>query len=119
MLTFDDERHEYRWNGLVVPGVTSVIEHTLKSFEGVPRRYLVPAQERGTFVHRATELFDLGELDESELQEEQYGGYLRAWKGFCEATEPNWIAIEEMDYSRLFGFAGTLDRRGYLPKYKR
>lgn len=117
MLTFDDAKHEYRWNGLVVPGVTSVIS-PLQDFSRVPADILSAAQERGAYVHRMTELYDLGELDEAAMLASPahaiYHGYLRAWKAFLAEYDAVWDEIEKMGYSRRYGFAGTWDRAGKL-----
>ena len=50
MLTFDAEKHEYRWNGQLVPGVTSILE-PLTDFSFVPPDVLRAAQDFGTAVH--------------------------------------------------------------------
>lgn len=118
MLTFNAERHEYRWNGAVVPGVTSLLK-PIHDFSGVPADVLRNAQERGTYVHRMTELYDLGQLDEAanaEVADGLYARYLIGWKKFLGDHEPNWSEIEEMGYSKLYGYCGTWDRAGRLGK---
>ncbi len=114
MLTFDDASHTYRWNGRTVPGVTSLLQ-PIHDFSKVPADVLRMAQERGTYVHRMTELFDLGELDEdanASVADGLYARYLVGWKRFLVDYAPNWAEIEEKGYSKLFGFAGTWDRAG-------
>lgn len=116
MLTFDADRHLYFWNGEVVPGVTRILA-PIHDFSKVPQDVLAAAQHRGTYVHRMTELFDLGTLDADALANVEGGrwmGYLRAWRSFVEDHEPNWTEIEQPGYSRLHGYAGTWDRRGVL-----
>lgn len=118
MLTFDDPTHVYRWEGNKVPSVTGFLE-PIHSFAGVPPDILRAAQERGTYVHQLTELYDLGDLDEVALGGVAGGiylGYLRAWKSFLEDYEPNWDEIEVMGYSQRYGFAGTWDRHGTLAR---
>lgn len=83
----------------------------LHTFAGVPEDVLERARHRGSFVHRMCELDDLGDLVEDESIE-PYRGYLEAWRSFRTLYAPNWEGIEERGYSRLFGYAGTLDRRG-------
>jgi hypothetical protein len=114
MLTFDEARHEYRWNGVVVPSVTQCLDR-LHSFAGVPFEVLEAAKERGTYVHAMCELFDMGDLDEP-LVPKEYLGYLDAWKRFIDDYEPNWSGIEVRGYSQRFAFAGTEDRHGTLAK---
>jgi len=118
MLTFDEARHEYRWDGKVVPSVTQCLEH-LHSFAGVPFDVLEAAKERGTYVHKMCELFDLGDLDEEAnalVDGGAYVGYLAAWKKFVADYEPNWAGIERKGFHRLLAYAGTEDRDGTLAK---
>lgn len=115
MLTFDEATHTYRWNGQRVPSVTSLLR-PIHDWSKVPPEILRAAQARGTYVHRMTELYDLGELDEernAQVAGGLYVGYLRAWKAFLTDFSPTWGEIEKMDYSRL-GYAGTWDRWGQL-----
>lgn len=112
-LSFDSDLHEYRFGGVVVPGVTSLLQQ-LHSFAGVPMEVMDRARDRGTDVHLATELFDLGELDEAHLAAEdpEVMGYVRGWKCFVRDCAPNWSAIEAKVYHPIFRYAGTLDRNG-------
>ena len=111
MLTFDDKAHRYFWNGIPVPGVTTLLR-PIHNFDGVPASVLEEARRRGTYVHRMTELHDAGDLDEEALRRgpgARYLGYLRAWKDFIEQHEVEIIESEERGYCSL-GFAGTWDR---------
>lgn len=115
MLTFDDPTHTYRWRGQVVPGVTSILS-PLTDWSKVPRDILLAAQQRGTYVHRMTELYDLVQLDEGAIlaspEHAVYHGYLRAYKAFLDEYDPVWHEIEQMGYSERHGYAGTWDRAG-------
>lgn len=116
MLTFDDPTHTYRYNGVVVPGVTSLLR-PIHDFSKIPPDILADAQHRGTYCHKMTELYDLGNLDEqanAQVEQGRYIGYLRAWKEFLEDYRPDWWEIEHMDYSRRYNYCGTWDRRGTL-----
>lgn len=114
MLTFDEPTHAYHWEGKRVPSVTGFL-HPIHNFDGVPPAILAAAAARGTYVHRMTELYDLGELDEeanASVDGGSFIGYLRAWKDFLEMYEPNWGEIEQMGYHKQHRFAGTWDRHG-------
>lgn len=115
MLTFDHERHEYRHAGVLVPGVTSLLQH-LHSFAGVPLDVLQAAQERGTAVHAACQFFDEEDLDEEQLQASSpmVFGYLCGWKKFMAERAPTWNAIEQPVYHPTLRYAGTPDRFGVL-----
>lgn len=114
-LSFDEPSHAYHFEGNRVPNVTLLLDK-LHTFAGVPIEILEAAKRRGSFVHRMTELEDLGDLDEDDEALVPYLGYLKAWRAFKVAYAPNWVAIEERGYSRRFKFAGTLDRRGVFER---
>lgn len=113
-LTFDEASHTYRYDGRVVPSVTQLLDK-LHDFSGVPEAILTAAKERGTYVHQMCEMFDRDELDIPRVPE-QYLGYLNAWEAFTVEYGPVWAGIEDRGYSRHFGYAGTMDRRGTLPR---
>jgi hypothetical protein len=110
MLTFDDERHVYRWNGDIVPGVTSVLDR-LSNFEFVSAADLERARKLGSAVHTATELDDRGDLDEATVSP-VVEPYLAAYRKFRAEVAPKWERIEERVFHPLHGYAGTLDRVG-------
>lgn len=109
-LTFDKTTHTYRYNGNVVPGVTTILQ-PLTNFDNVPPHVLQAASDFGTAVHLMCELNDLGELDVSSVDDALIP-YLRAWQKFSDDHQVEWDAIEEQVYHQTLGYAGTLDRRG-------
>lgn len=111
-LTFEPESHVYRLDGRVIPNVTRVLE-PLAELWRVPRDVLEAAQVRGTRVHRVCELDDLGTLDESSVNE-ALRGYLDAWRKFKREHDftPDLIETRVVHLAR--GYAGTLDRTGYM-----
>lgn len=111
MLTFNEELHQYQFNGVVKPSVTQVLG-ALSDFSLVPRDVLAAACARGSYVHTLTEYHDEGDLDHTSIGE--YAGYLDAWVKFCADHEAKWDGIEVRGYSERFGYAGTLDRFGTL-----
>lgn len=109
-LTFDEATHTYRFGGNVVPGVTSVLA-PLTNFDRVPPHVLAAAADFGKAVHRACELDDLGELDESTL-DPALAPYLQAWRQFSADHEVQWLQIEQPTYNATMRYAGTPDRVG-------
>jgi hypothetical protein len=99
MLTFEEQGHVYRWNGTIVPSVTSILK-PISGMDQIPEFRLEPARRRGNYVHRMTQLYDEGRLDEATMARTEYD---------CE-----WFEIEKMGYSEQFGFAGTWDRLGLV-----
>ena len=113
MLTFQSEGHEYRWNGVLVPSVTQVLQRC-HSFGFVDAATLEAAQDRGTYVHSLCELDDKGELDEDEERDGEFYGYLLGWRKFVAQYKPNWSLIETRLFSNHMRIAGTPDRIGSL-----
>jgi hypothetical protein len=112
-LIFDPDAHLYTLDGKPVPGVTRVLEATGMinyDFLGARRSYYL---ERGRKVHQATHADDEGRLDETGESEEVMG-YVAGWRSFRRdyGFVPN--RIEQRVCSRRLGYAGTLDRTGYV-----
>lgn len=115
MLTFDKPTHTYRWQGVVVPSVTQVLESACR-FEFVTPEDLEAAQRRGTYVHEMTELSDTDALDDDAERDGPHWKRLLAWRKFVADYEPNWAAIETLGFSKLYRYAGTVDRLGVLER---
>lgn len=114
LLTFDQERHEYRLDGRKVPGVTEVLDQ-LVDFRFVKAEVLERARRLGTAVHVACELHDKGTLDESTVVP-AVAPYLAAYRKFLAEVAPEWRGVEEKVCHELHRYAGTLDRRGFVFK---
>ncbi len=108
MLTLSED-HKYSKNGVLLDGVTSIIamEGGSPGLEWIDPWYL----ERGSMVHIATALYDLGTLDEETI-DDRIRGYLDSWKRYRETQKFNYAPqhIEVMLADILYGYAGTLDR---------
>lgn len=113
MLRFDEEQHRYFLGQRELPSVTHVIDHVLQDLARIPPDMLLAARERGTAVHKACELADLGTLDWSTLDVALFP-YVEAWERFKVETRFVPIRIEERIYSEVYGYAGTLDRIGSM-----
>lgn len=66
---------------------------------------------RGSAVHRACELDDLGDLDESSVSE-GIQGYLEAYRRFKGECRVKWSAIERPLTHLQYAYRGTPDRVG-------
>lgn len=112
MLTFDEELHEYRFNGVVIPSVTTIISAVgLYEFDHVAAETLDVAAARGKVVHRCIEWYELGTLDESSIDPELYGyfeSYLATKAAGLLPERPE--SVEKRLFSRRFRYAGTLDQ---------
>lgn len=106
-VEFVRESHEYRLNGRVLISVTQ----TLKRVGYIKHREAgMFYANRGTAVHSATEFFDRGTLDLSDL-DERLLPYLEQYRDFKEASGMEIDAIEERFAVEAKGYAGTRDRR--------
>ncbi|MEO2054703.1 MAG: hypothetical protein ABGX83_05330 [Nitrospira sp.] len=102
-----DENHIYRVDGIRKPSVSAILQSTGIVDTTFFTEY---GATRGTFAHKATELHDLGDLNEDDLDKTLLP-YLEAWKRY--RAESGFVPsmIEKKLYSRL-GFCGTIDRFG-------
>jgi hypothetical protein len=108
-LTFDEATHTYRYNGEKVDSVTQIIEAAgLTDFSMVDRETLRLAQERGTRVHAACALDDMGALDDESVDPSELG-YLAAWRIFRSTVVARIEAVEQAVYHPTLRYAGRLD----------
>lgn len=106
-LEFNEEKHEYRMDGNVVPHVTGIIAD-LTDYGMIPPDRLEQARQKGTIVHKMIELHSQGKLGEFEIP-----GWLepvvRQWEQFVHDTQFNVIASERRVFHPKFRYACTLD----------
>lgn len=112
MLTFDQEKHEYHFDGKPVPGVTSLLAG-LTDFSFVSDEDMAAACYRGTAAHLCCELHDLGTLNEAAL-DPAWRPYLDAWIKFKEERSFAVVLNEHRVFHPVLKYAGTLDRFGML-----
>ncbi len=110
-LTFDAERHEYRFAGRRVPSVTQIIGLT-----GMidTQWFTEAAAWRGSVVHRCCELDCKGTLVEATVDPAAFG-YLAAWRAWKQGVGFVSDQIERRRYHADLGYCGTPDRIGTLP----
>lgn len=115
-LIFDEDTHTYRYDGQLVPGVTSILECVgLSDFSMVPPDILEQAKAFGTEVHRATEKLDRNEDILTEISEIS-GLYLCHYIKFLNDLDVKIIDIEKRVFCEKFLYAGTLDRIAVFKK---
>jgi hypothetical protein len=113
-IEFDEANHLYFIGGKPMPAVSEILRPLL-DFSRIPPDALEFARERGTAVHKATELHDLGMLDEDSI-DDHVRPYLDAWKQFRSDTGFYPTLIEHRVYSETYGYCGTIDRQGVMTK---
>ena len=108
-LIFYDDMHRYEVDGEELPSVSQISRFASREVYGEISQYkLDNACERGSAVHKATEVLD--KYKECEVTED-IETYLRAYvqfkKDFCVG---DYVAIEKPLASETLKFAGTIDR---------
>lgn len=114
MLTFDEQRHAYEWDGKPVPHVTGVIGF-LTDYSRIPPDALERARQQGVAVHRMVELDCRDDLDVESLPE-WMAGYYAAWRKFVAETGFRMLLSEQRVYHAKLGYAGTLDLCGVMER---
>lgn len=105
-LSFDGEHHIFTVNGEVIPSVTTVLK---KARLTPDYSFLDPwYAQRGTYVHRATELWESGTLDEDTV-DPQIKPYLDAYKSFRGDCLVNVTGQEVRLWHPVYKYAGIID----------
>lgn len=113
MLAFDKPKHEYRWNGAIVPHVTGV----LASMGLYPPYPDDGSAARGSIVHEVIAAYLRGVLDVEAWRkydqalhpEQRVSPYVDAAIQFVRDSALKPIKIEERMYCPKLGVAGTVD----------
>ena len=115
-LDFDPDLHVYRYEGVIVPGVSDIMA-PIVDFGGVPRDVLRRAADRGSKAHLATELWDLEDLDEESLAPALVP-FLEAHIRFRRESGFAPEHIEQTIWHPRYRYAGTADRFGRLGRWR-
>jgi hypothetical protein len=113
-ITFEPEEHLY-WYGMErIPSVSEILRPlTERYIAQIPEVQLNWKRDLGLAVHKACELLDKGQLDESSL-DDRIVPYLEAYKTFTVDHRPEWSAIETIVFEPEERYCGTLDRAGEM-----
>ena len=109
-LLFFDEGHKYTIDGEELPSVSELTRFISREIYGdVGQFNLDRAADRGTAVHKATELLD--KYGTAEIDED-ISPYLKAYIAFRKEHKCEWQKIEYATHHPENLYAGTLDRVG-------
>ena len=109
-LLFFDEGHKYTLDGEELPSVSQLTRFISREIYGdVGQFNLDRAADRGTAVHKATELLD--KYGTAEIDED-IAPYLQAYIAFRKEHMCEWQKIEYATHHPNNLYAGTLDRVG-------
>ncbi len=102
---FDEKEHKYSYDGKQLPSVTTVIKEVL---DIQYPDYAIYHATRGTYVHKAIELYLNGTLDFSSV-DKTIKPYLDSFIKFQEKAKIEPILLEERFADKDITFAGTVD----------
>lgn len=112
ILSFNEDSHEYQVNGEIIPSVSEIIRFISREVYGdVVQSVLDNAADRGTRVHKATQMIDV--VHEVECDEDIVP-YVQAYVQFLRDHKPQWEHIEKSFFNPSKMYAGTCDRVGIL-----
>lgn len=105
-IKFNQEKHRYTLNGVVIPGVTTIISDVLfyDMYKGVSKEIIEKAKIRGKNVHEAIENEDDYNLNDPEEKKSYY-----KWLYLKNKFKINPIHNELIVYSKKYNYCGTLD----------
>lgn len=115
-LSFDAATHSYFFDGIRIPSVTRVLDHSgIVSYDVVRREILERKSRIGTCVHLAAQYYDLDELNLSSV-DDSIRGYFDGWCKFRRETGFVPRMIEERHMATVNGmqYGLTVDREGLL-----
>jgi hypothetical protein len=111
-LVYYDKNHKYEVDGEEYPSISEICRFIAKEIYDDLNQFKVDsAGDRGSNVHKATELID--KYGSAEIKP-SIAPYINAYIQFLQDYEPNWTAIEKAYASEEYKFAGTLDRLGFI-----
>jgi hypothetical protein len=121
MLTFEADTHTYRWNGVKVPGVTTIIGDYIRIEAGgvlyhvdrhtgqvIRSDVMEDAAAKGHDLHRCCQLTIQGGLDKEALDAD-YQRPVAQFEKWLELYKPQILYTECPFYSARYGYAGTID----------
>ena len=106
-LTFEEDSHTYRLDGLIIPSVTTLMKPLSQAYYGgIDAKVLGQAADRGSAVHSAIDLYSkYGVID----IEPEFEGYFEAFRAWVKDFEVKPYATETRTYNRSLLYAGTVD----------
>jgi hypothetical protein len=115
MLKFDEASHVYKYEGKVIPSVTTVLKHQGAGvdYSAIPAEVLKKAADRGTEVHRIIENY-YKDGDPMKSPDKDVNKFLKGARNFAESGVFQCLHSEEKLFCDIFWFAGTVDLIGLV-----
>lgn len=117
-LSFDPVAHTYYIDGVVCAGLTKTLQDAgIYNYQFIRQDILQRAAKFGSAAHKATELWDKGNLDMKTV-DDALVPYLEGWIQFRQDFGFEPVRIETPVYSLRYRYACTPDRFGIITKGK-
>ena len=118
-IEFNEEKHEYTFEGEKVPSVSEILSPLSADRYGmITSMVLAEAARRGKIVHALTEAVDYGLSLDGDEDAVEFEAYVEAYCAFLLEHEVEWELAEEIvSYSggrEKPIYAGTVDRYGTI-----
>jgi len=107
-LSFDEEHHIFTVGGEIIPSVTSIIRKAGLTPDWSQIDNIEWYAQRGQYIHRATELWEQGALDEDTVDDE-IRPYLDAYKSFRDDYPIKVVGQEVRLWHPQYRYAGIID----------
>jgi hypothetical protein len=108
------EGERFLLEGRPIPRLTEVLQGLgIVDYNAIPKNVREFALHRGSMVHRATELWDLGTLREETL-DPVLAPYLDGWRKAVHDLNLAWENIEVRRINRIYWFVCKPDRDGTM-----
>jgi hypothetical protein len=113
MINFDEPNHRYYLeDGRIVPSVTQILSMMGKSSAFYKDN---GAKERGTLIHKITQLFESGDgFNIFDVEDYSLLPYLEHYQAIKDILNPTYTGIEQLVFNDKLFYAGTLDRKGTI-----
>ena len=106
-LKFEEKRHVYRLNGIMIPSVTTIMKPLSQTlYKGVDEDMLSKAAHKGTVVHNAIENYFLYGVEDIDMT---YWLFFKAFMDWVKDYNPEPLHNEFAVYHKALRYAGTVD----------
>jgi len=113
-LTFQEEGHIYKVDGVEIPSVTQVLKAAgLSNFDHVNQHVLEKSIQFGNVVHKTIELKCKGTLDESSVND-VIKPYITQWDKFCLDYQYFSKQVEYRAYNSSLRVGFCIDNLGFI-----
>ncbi len=110
-LTFDEQKHEYTYDGEIIPSVTAILKDV--GLIDTSRYYGSEARNIGTEAHWWIAIDTRGELDQYDPPPDRVLGHIESAREFRKLMNLSPELIEQPIIGHGMQYAGTLDLTGW------